>query len=113
MLVNALVCQGQTHSDRDLFLHKARAHANLRLKLLAAALTLEARAIPRHVVLATVEFLEDSALLCRNGRPVSEVFGGEDITRSWIWVGRRRYDMNQWATHACWGCSGLPVHMAA
>ena len=111
MYANALACQrtdcGYYHNGlNDDFLGKVRRHCHLRHRLLELALQLQTRAVPRHVILCIVEFLEDGAILCRSGRPVSEPFGGEDILRSWIWVGRRRSDhMNQWATRACWGVS--------
>ena len=101
LFANALLCVNNAHSDLQReFLGKVRRHCDLRHQLLALALALEARAFPRGVSLAIVEFLEDGAILCRKGCPVSEPFGGEDIVRSWIWVGCRRTDMTHWANNA-------------
>ena len=124
MYANALACE-RTASDQDGkrpnsltgdYLGKAVRHVQRRRCLLELALQLQACAMPRHVILCIVEFLEDSAILLRTGRgpvsesgPVSEPFGREDILQRWVWMGRRERrssdQMNQWATSACWGVS--------
>ena len=98
------------------YIGKAVRHFQLRRCLLELALGLQACAMPRHLILCIVEFLEDGAILLRTGRgavsesgPVSEPFGREDILQRWVWMGRRGRrssdQMNQWATRACWGVS--------
>lgn len=103
---NALCCSGMgmgLSTAQVEHRQRARRHLATRWHLFWFALVL-CSTVEAGVVERIISCLEDGAVLVhgRNLPPVFEPYGGEVIERQWLWVGRSRWDMNLWASRACW-----------
>ena len=82
---------------------RARRHVALRWKLFWLAVVLCSTVEPA-IVEHIIGWLEDGAVLVdgRHLPPAFEPYGGEHIEQQWLWIGRSRWNMNQWASRACY-----------
>jgi hypothetical protein len=86
---------------------RARRHLALRWNLFWLAVVL-CSTVEAAIVERIIGWLEDGAVLVhgRNLPPAFEPYGGERIEQQWLWIGRSRWNMNQWASRACWARPG-------
>ena len=82
---------------------RARRHVALRWNVFWLAMVLCSR-VEAAVVEHIIGWLEDASVLVhgRHLLPAFEPYGGERIEQQWLWLGRSRWDMNRWASRACW-----------